>query len=86
MAERLESALARLDACHEWPCEYVFKFILPSHRTGELTRLFPDFDPELKKSSKGGYASLTYKIRVGSSREVVEIYEKAGTVSGLVSL
>jgi len=75
-----------LDDNNDWPGEYVFKFIAPKEKAGDLKDVFIGHDIDIKASSKGAYHSITSRIIVTSSDEVVDIYQRAGAIEGVISL
>lgn len=83
-----QSFRERLDAFYDWPCGFLFKFIAPRERLGELEALFDGLDAKLstRESKKGNYVSLTAELDVGSADEVIEIYRRAGEVEGVMAL
>ncbi len=76
----------RLDQEHSWPSWYLFKFIVPSSKESEVTALFPPENTTVKHSSKGNYRSVSVKIIMESSEEVMRIYEKAYQIEGVLAL
>ncbi len=76
----------RLEKEHSWPDEYMFKFIVPKEKEEELKELFPALDFILKKSSAGNYISFTARIIIESTDQVIQIYEEAHKVEGLIAL
>lgn len=75
-----------LDESNEWPSIYIFKFIAPKENIDELKYVFIGNKIDIKASSKGKYHSLTSKIMITSSDEVIEIYKRAGSIEGVISL
>ena len=76
-----------LDQTHVWPCQYMFKFIVPVERKNEVLDLFQEEDAISTRMSRNGmYVSVTAKCRVHSSDEVVAVYEAASGIQGIVSL
>ncbi len=75
-----------LDDNNDWPVTYVFKFIVPKKGMDELQQVFEGNEVDIKASKKGNYQSLTTRIRVESSDEVVAIYRAAGEVEGVIAL
>ena len=53
--DRKAGLRAQLDAHHDWPAEYMFKFIAPnqSDRIGAVLAVFPD-DVRVERKSSGG--------------------------------
>lgn len=75
-----------LDESHQWPCPYIFKFIVPSENLHLVEAFFPDTNIELRKSKNGKYTSVTVESTMCSSKDVMGIYEKVSTVPGVMSL
>ncbi len=77
----------RLDEVHEWPSVYMFKFIFEpeKERTDAILKLFPAESEVLRKYSSGGkYLSITVREVMLSAEEVIERYEKAGAIDGVI--
>jgi len=75
-----------LDDGYDWPGVYVFKFIVPKQNVEELKAVFEGHEIDIKASSKGSYHSLTSRIQVDSSEDVIAIYRAAGSIEGVISL
>ncbi|MDA0379078.1 MAG: DUF493 family protein [Bacteroidetes bacterium] len=75
-----------LDENNEWPAPYLFKFIVPKAGIEELKSVLEGHDIDIKASTKGNYLSLTTRIRVESSEDVVAVYRSVGVVEGLIAL
>jgi hypothetical protein len=76
----------KLDQHYAWPALYIFKFIVPTGKEGELKNLFPLHTTTDKVSTQGNYISVTFKMMMPSSESVIEVYEKASKVEGLIAL
>ena len=76
----------KLDQEHEWPTTYMFKFIVPHGKEDEVRQLFPKTQVTTKASREGKYVSVTSKMYIRSADEVVEIYQKAKLIEGIISL
>lgn len=76
----------RLDQEHNWPSKYLFKFIVPSALQDQVSSLFPPDSVSIKASSQGNYRSITVDLLMGSSEEVLEIYEKVHQIEGVIAL
>ena len=79
-----------LEQNYTWPALYMFKFICPADNEA-IARLQQLFDPEvaeisLRPSSKGNYVSFTAKELMMSVDAVIERYEQARGIPGLISL
>ncbi len=70
----------------EWPAGYLFKFIVPAGKTEDIIRILPKGDLSTKESGQGKYVSVTSYAELGSSEEVIEVYQKAAGVEGVIAL
>ena len=75
-----------LDDQNEWPTEYVFKFIAPQEERDALQHVFGQYPVEVRSSSKGNYISVTARMKMHSSDEIIAIYKAAAEVEGVISL
>lgn len=85
-SEWQKSFQAQLDQHHQWPSVYIFKFIVPKGKEGELKDLFPLHTPIERTSTQGNYISLTFQMMMSSSEAVIEIYIRVESVEGLIAL
>lgn len=76
----------RLDQEHNWPEPYLFKFIVPKDLQDRVSAFFPEDSISIKSSSNGNYRSITVNLTMGSSEEVLEIYEKVHQIEGVIAL
>ncbi|MBL7835853.1 MAG: DUF493 family protein [Cyclobacteriaceae bacterium] len=76
----------KLEEHYSWPSLYIFKFIVPNGKEEELQNLFPNHTFTKKNSTQGRYTSLTMQIMASSSDSVIEVYQKAAVVEGLIAL
>lgn len=70
----------------EWPRIYPFKFIVPIDKVDEVYTLFRKQDTTTKVSKKGNYISVTAKPFMYTADKVIEVYEKASKIKGLMAL
>jgi uncharacterized protein len=82
----LNSFRDKLDKHHTWPSFYIFKFIVPTGKENEVKELFPKHTTSEKLSKKGKYTSVSVQIMMQSSDAVIEIYERAAKIEGIVAL
>ncbi|HLV53015.1 MAG TPA: DUF493 family protein [Cryomorphaceae bacterium] len=79
-----------LDAYHDWPSVYMFKFIVPSdHRKIALVEaLFNSKTAEIrsKQSAKGNYTSITVREVMTGADAVMNRYREASEIEGLIAL
>lgn len=76
-----------LDGEYSWPAKYTFKFIVPSDEETKVTKLFGEAaQVTLKPSSGGKYTSVTAQDAMDNADEIIEIYQKASKIEGIISL
>jgi putative lipoic acid-binding regulatory protein len=79
-----------LDAVTKFPSEYLYKFIVPvnGNHVVEIEELFKNklANISTKKSKTGKYVSVSIRIELGSSKEVISYYRKAEKIEGIISL
>ena len=75
-----------LDTQVEWPSEYLFKFIVPTDQLDEMKAVFGNHPVRVRASSKGNYMSVTARLHMASSDEVLAVYHAAGRIEGVISL
>ena len=76
----------KLNATHQWPSLYMFKFIVPSDKVQDVKNVFPKHKAEEKPSSKGKYVSVTIQMMASSADEIIEKYEATSQIEGILSL
>lgn len=78
-----------LNKNHTWPGVYLFKFIIPDEPT-KLARVQELFEEEAsiqyKKSRKGNFISVSGKEIMMNADEVIERYQKAENIQGIIML
>jgi len=86
MDDRHEQFHKLLDDHHQWPCPYLFKFIIPFEQLDAFCTLFEDHDLTKRPSRTGKYVSVSFESNMCSSHEVMAIYHKASQIPGVMSL
>ena len=81
-----ESFRKKLEEQHNFPTSYLFKFIVPIEKKDEFNALFPDIEFKTRKSKTGRYISLSAKRKVTTADDVIEIYKRAYSIEGIISL
>jgi hypothetical protein len=76
----------KLEATHAFPALYMFKFIVLESLQDEVKRLFPGHSVILKPSSKGKYVSITAQTMMPNSESIIEVYEEAAKIKGIIAL
>ena len=75
-----------LDSEYDWPDYYLFKFIIKSEKKDLLIETLNIEKYDEQPSKKGTYVSISYRLLVKTSEEVIEVYTKAKTVPGVMTL
>ena len=79
----------QLNETHTWPCEYMFKFIVPKGNENEaaLRAIFGLRSKfKLRDSKTGKYRSFTILDKVETADEVFSRYEAAAKIPGIISM
>ena len=75
-----------LNESYSWPSDYSFKFIVKKESLDQLKDVLPEGEISLRESGGKKYSALTLKREVSSGEEVLEIYNKAEKVEGIITL
>ncbi len=75
-----------LDDQIEFPSEYIFKFIAPSSNLDDLKNVFGHHPVEVRQSRRGNYVSVTARMEMNSSDEVIAVYNAAAEVEDVILL
>lgn len=73
----------------DWPTVYLFKFISPndSEKIARVTALFDDgTDLNYQNSKTGKYVSISVKEMMLNSESVIEKYQEASKIKGVMIL
>jgi hypothetical protein len=81
-----ESLREKLDQHYSWPSLYTFKFIVPKGKEQEVKNLFPNHEASERQSKNGNYTSVTLNMMMSSSDAVIDVYQKASSIEGLIAL
>lgn len=81
--ERFKEQLAKH---YQFPTWYLFKFIVPSDKEKEFRTMFRHIQFDSRDSKTGKYVSFSKKIKVNSSEEVIDMYNRAYAIEGIISL
>lgn len=79
-----------LEENHQFPENYLYKFILPND-SEKLTGIYQVFDGleysiSTKESGKGNYISCSISCFVLDAQQVINIYQKVGEIEGVIML
>lgn len=73
----------------EWPSTYMFKFIMPNDNESisKLLNIFGTANKQqMHNSRNGNYVSITIEELMISAEDVIDKYEKAAKLKGVISL
>lgn len=70
-----KTSLQILQETHQFPCDFMFKFIIPQDDINLLITHIGQIKYDLKSSSKGKYTSVTYTKNVESAEEILQEYD-----------
>jgi hypothetical protein len=76
----------KLDKFYAWPSLYTFKFIVKAGQEDELRKLFPLHTDNSKPSKNGNYISITFQMMMPSAQAVIDVYNKASVIEGIIAL
>ena len=85
-SRNIEDFKIQLENHYEFPAEYLFKFIVPKSQADELKSLFPVGKISVKRSRTGKYVSVSCKMNMQTSSQIIDIYKKAYLINGIISL
>ncbi|XXJ19592.1 DUF493 family protein [Desulfovibrio caledoniensis] len=86
MSDKSKQFKQALDEHHQWPCPYIYKFIVPAESLDRFQELFASEKLETRQSRTGKYTSVTMTSTMCSADEVMAVYEKAALIPGIMSL
>ena len=81
-----QSFLEKLEGTHQFPGQYIFKFIVKNEHQSKVEELLSEATVSLKPSSGNKYVSVTLTATMSSSEEVVTVYKKAHQIEGIIAL
>lgn len=88
--EFYKSLKQKLEDNHNFPEDYLFKFIFPNENT-KLIELYQIFDQikytiSTRESKNGKYISASIQAFVLDADQVIDIYQKVSGIEGIVML
>lgn len=75
-----------LEQNYQWPDYYTFKFIVKAEDQEQVLKLLDGHEVQFKVSEKGNYISITSRLLVNSTDDVIAVYEAVATIPGVMSL
>ena len=76
----------KLDEVHTWPSSYLFKFVVPQAKKGELLSMMPTGMVQERSSSNEKYVSISLTAQMDNSDDVVAVYKQVAQIEGVVTL
>ncbi len=76
----------KLENNHDFPGEYIFKFIVKPEHQKQVESLVEGAEIKLKPSSGNKYVSVTMNKKMNSSQEVIDVYNQAYKIEGIIAL
>lgn len=83
---RLNQLKLVLDETVKFPAEYLFKFIVPLEEIHQILFIMQGMEIEQKASSSGKYISVSGKIVMNTSEDIILVYKRASVIKGIISL
>lgn len=77
---------ALLDEQMTWPDYYHFKFVVKMDSRESLLELLEEHMITERHSKNGNFVSITSRKLVHCADDVVEVYRRASTIEGILSL
>lgn len=88
--EFYESFKNKLDENHNFPENFLFKFVIPNQKNilAEIFEIFDglDFSQSTRDSKNGKYISLSINAFMMDSNQVIHLYKEVSKVSGVIML
>ncbi|HAS47341.1 MAG TPA: DUF493 domain-containing protein [Microscillaceae bacterium] len=87
--EFYNSLRTKLEDVHSYPTMYMFKFIVPSlsDKVEKVAALFgKEANITNRQSSKGKFTSVTVKVVMLSSEEIIQKYKEVAKIEGVIML
>ena len=94
MDNKSEEFFARLknelEKTHDWPAEYLFKFIVPTdkQKTDAVANAFDGLGAVIstKKSKNETYTSVSINVQMPTAQSVIDKYIEVSVIEGIISL
>jgi putative lipoic acid-binding regulatory protein len=83
---RLSQLKLVLDETVKFPSEYLFKFIVPLEEIHQILFIMQGMEIEQKASSSGKYISVSGKMVMNTSEDIILVYKRASVIKGIISL
>ena len=86
--EEEKKLLETLTELHEWPCHYMYKFIVEKdkEKIEKIESYFPKASIDKRDSKTGKYTSITIREHTHSAVHVVGNYKEIAKIEGVMKL
>ncbi len=74
--QELEKLRRLLAEQHQWPSDYIFKFIVPQDRVKDVEETLPGHNIKKRASRQGKFIGLTVRIHMESADVVIAVYHR----------
>ncbi|MFW5487874.1 MAG: DUF493 family protein [Desulfovibrio sp.] len=75
-----------LEEHHEFPCEYVFKFIVPQAQCQSLNDILAKFEISKRESKNGKYVSFTARASMDCAADIIAVYREGSEIPGCICM
>ena len=86
LQDKLHKLKLVLDETVAFPTEYLFKFIVPVSEVHQILFIMQGMEIEQKASGNGNYISVSGKMIMKKSDDIILIYQRASVIKGIISL
>ena len=83
---RLSQLKLVIDETVKFPSDYLFKFIVPVDQIHQILFIMEGMEIEQKASSTGKYISVSGKMMMNKSEDIILVYQRASVIKGIISL
>ncbi len=83
---KIEKFRELLEQNHQWPDFYTFKFIVKSEQHHQVIALLEGHEIQIRESDKGTWISITSRLFISSTDQVLEVYRVVAQIPGVMSL
>ncbi|MEO5668192.1 MAG: hypothetical protein ABIR96_09055 [Bdellovibrionota bacterium] len=81
--ERLKKLL---EARHDGPFVYHFKFVMPLSSIESFSKLIPGIETTSRMSANSKFVSISFDFNASTAEDVADLYNRVQSIPGLLSL
>lgn len=86
LQDKLHKLKLVLDETVAFPTEYLFKFIVPVGEVHQILFIMQGMEIEQRASGSGNYISVSGKMIMHKSDDIILVYQRASVIKGIISL